>query len=115
MWKVDSKHVDGHPTGRRFPSEFRSSPLEVFVPRILAGMKQPHDVVGRAFGVDASDVRLFMIVAPVATPSQILKDGPSTMLLCDDVIPVKREGVEFLAQLAVFAASLGSLPDLLSK
>jgi hypothetical protein len=90
-------------------------PFEVFVPLILSGMEQSHDVVGRAFGVYAGDIRLFLIVAPVTTPSQILKDGESAVLLCDDVVPVKRECVEFFGHLAVFAALPGSLSDLLSK
>jgi hypothetical protein len=61
--------------------------------------------------IEARDVRSLVVIAGIATESQIFGHRRTLMLLSDDMIDLKRKPIKLLRHLAVFAAGIRSLPD----
>jgi len=93
--------------------KYRTIPEEVVRPAIFARVKQPHYFT--AVGIDTSDIRSFVAVAIVASESEIVFGTLSPMLARDDVVDLKRQVVEMLRYLTIFAGPSSALPNVLLK
>jgi hypothetical protein len=76
-------------------------------------MKQPGELP--SFRVNTGDVRALVHVIPIATQCKIIFSRRTVVFLSDDMIDLKREGIELLRDAAVFACMLRPLPDELSQ
>lgn len=52
-----------------------------------------------------------MVVAPIASQTQIVSDCGPAMLSRDDVVDLKRQDIIFLMDATKFAATIGAIPD----
>ena len=100
-------------TGRGVCVKYRTLPEEVVPPAVFAWVKQAHYLT--TMGIDTSDVRPFVAVAIVASESEIVFGVLSPMLARNDVVDLKRQEVEVLRHLTVFAGAPSALPNVLLK
>jgi hypothetical protein len=79
------------------------------VPVVLARMKQRNNLA--SFGIPASDVGAFALIAVQAGKCQIVSAGCSAVLPGDDMVDVKGTHVRECRQVAIFTPPIGPLPD----
>lgn len=61
--------------------------------------------------IDTCHIRAFITVASEAGERQVVKGVCSTVLFGDDVIDLKRRGMQFAGQLAVLAMAVCTFPN----
>ena len=76
-------------------------------------MKQPRNVAAQR--INPCNVGTFVLVAVQATPSEIVQHRLAAMLLCDDVVDLKRQRVADSRDLAVVAAIASQLANLFQQ
>ena len=90
MRQVDAESHDGCATGRGAPDKDRTVPAEMPGPFHPAGVEEPGLLM--TLGVDAAQVRTFVMVVGETGESQIAGDGLAAVLLGDDVIDLEPGG-----------------------
>jgi len=110
--EVDFEYVNGGSTDRRATDHHRTIPLEMYVPLILARMKQPSELP--SFRVNPRDIRSLVRVILIAAQRQIIFSRWPVVFLSDNMIDLKREDIELLRDAAVFAGISRPLPDKVS-
>lgn len=109
MPQIDGEDGDRRPTDGCSTSQSGTKPLEMFGPEIASRVKEPCDL--RGLGIEAGDVRSFVVVTREAGQGQILGNCGPGMFLGNDVIDFVRGFGECLGKTTVFAGGLCSLPD----
>jgi len=111
---VHLQQPDRRSTYRGAPDDKDSVALEMFIPAVLPGMKQPDERA--AFRVNSAQVWSLVRIAVVAGESEVSAVVCSPMLASDDVLDViGEERLRVLWQGAVFAAITGSFADSLPE
>lgn len=111
FWVVDQQKRDGDAAYLTERFQLSPVPAEVRRPIVASRMKQTHDFAA----VNAREVRALETIAVNAGESEIIEGGLSAMLPGDNVVDLEWSGLEVRGQVAIFTASLGSLPNLLDK
>ena len=73
-------------------------------------MEQRHNLT--ALRINSGDVGAFVLVAAEATPRKVFEDRLAAVLLSNNVIDLKRRGIEFARHLAVLATITRPFADL---
>src|SRR5262249_7466459 len=82
-------------------------------PLMAAGIEEPRALAG--LGIDAGEVRAFMVVIGEACEREIAGDAPTAMLFGGDMIDFKLGFVVDLRHPAVFTTFVSAFPDQLDK
>jgi hypothetical protein len=110
--QVDSQDRDCRPADRRLSNQLGTVPHEMFVPHVLAGIKQRMQLV--CGWIVTYNIRPLVRVAIEASQSQIAQVVAPLMFLRPNVIDFMRQDGSRLRELAVFALAIRAIPDLLS-
>lgn len=107
---VHAKHADRRPTDLGASDDVDAIPLEMFVPPLLAGVKEEHDRLGER--VDPGEVGTFVEIAVNAGEAEVPLVAAATVLEWADMLDVKRgEWRVFLVELTILTAVSRPLPD----
>lgn len=111
---VHLQQPDGGASCGGQPTESDTVHSEVRLPRVPPRMEQRDDIP--RVGIDGVEVCAFVAIAAMAGPSQILQDGPASMLAGQDVFEMKRlKGWPPVWQATILAAPARPLPDCLPQ
>ncbi len=101
MREIYAEYVHSREALGRAPNEHSALPLEVFIPVVFARIENRNDL--SRVVISARDIRSLMRIAPKTTERKILFHCFAVMLASNDVVDLKRDGIELLRRLAVFA------------
>jgi hypothetical protein len=83
-------------------------------PRLTPRVEQADDLLRE--GINPTEIRTFVEIASMATPSQICRIVRTTMLLRDNVLDVESARIHgILVEATILASALGSRPHQVSK
>ena len=103
------QHFDRGPATSRATNKDRTTPPEMSRPSLASWAEERH--YGPRVRIHAREVRPFVVVAIKARKGQILGDRGTAMFERDDVVDLKRQNVQRLGQVTVFASVKGTLPN----
>jgi hypothetical protein len=89
---IDGEHVNCDAAHGGFSDEFCSCPREMVAPSVLAWVEKPDEFAGDC--MVSGDVRTLMPVTVQASQGKIVDGSGTSMLARDDVIDVKRQGID---------------------
>ena len=85
-------------------------PLEVDVPPIQPWVKEPNKLSG--LWICSRDVRALVAIAVQTREGEVIENTQAPMLACNDVVDVKRQGVQGGWKVAILTSISGPLADL---
>lgn len=106
---IDAEHMNRRPADGGTSEKPATSPLEVISLLVASWMIQGGDFASH--WIDSGDIRPFPSVAAETCEGQIRFVGWAVVLLCNNVIRLKRQNGPLSAQVAVFTAPVSAEPD----
>jgi hypothetical protein len=107
--QVDFQDGHGDSPDGSLADEDRSGPGEMPRPFVASGVKKPdHGIRG---GIDAGNVRPFVMIASETRQGEIAGSSSSTVFGRNDVIDFVRQGRPGLRQVTVFTPPAGPVPN----
>ncbi len=110
---IEGEHMNRNATNRRSAGRNRSIPFKVFSPQVVPWMVETNKIA--CVRVGSRKVRSLMTIAMQAGEREIIQDGCSSMLTCNDVIGMEGQRIAGSGKLAVLATAVCPLPDLPEK
>lgn len=110
---VDREDLNRRPTDIGSTDKKRPMPAKMLAPIIVPRMKQPRELP--CVGINSSQIRALVAVAPQASQRQILKSTGTAMLPGDDMVDRESPHMSSLGHSTVFACLSGSTPDVLDQ
>jgi len=89
---IDGEHVNCDPADGGSSDEFCTCPHEMVAPSVLPWVEKPDEV--SSCRIMPGDVRTLVPVAVQASQGKIIDCSGTSMLARDDVIDVKRQGID---------------------
>jgi len=108
---VHCEDLDRRSSHRGFADEHRSFPPEVLRPAMPSWVEQSSELF-RPW-IDSSEVRPLVEVASQAGEGEVAEGCSTSVLLCNNVLDLKRREVMGFREAAVFAATSGPPPNML--
>jgi hypothetical protein len=110
---VKTKYRNRASAYRRPTDQYGPSPSKTSLPLMAPGMEELNELSSP--WIKPANVRPFEAVAVEASQGEVLGNGPSAVLLGDDVVDLERQQRIQLRQPAVFTAQTRPLPNELDK